>query len=168
MKACAVTMQERLRKKFKSSFVTALRWILLALAITTLFLTVSLLSWADVVPDFVKTEKNEQMQLIVAAVLEIGAIGSGISVLMLYYFDYKQIRNGVCPITEVTVLRFEFYSGGDEATESYWYPVLENVSSGEILKLKLDEKVEIGQHLLLAILPRTRVFVFQIVRPQDC
>ena len=154
-------MNRLLYSKFKESLRLSLRWVVLLTLIATAFFVFSLLTYLDVITVFEQTEKDASIQFVLALIFEMGAISGAFVVLVPYFRDYKLIKNETYIILNAVVSRFDFYLNGYEPIEKVWFPVFEDVNSGKTLKIKVDEKVEIGEGYSIAYLPRTKISVIK-------
>ena len=150
-------MTDLLYRKFKESVRSSLRWILLLMLFSTVFLALSLLAYFDVITVFENISKNASLQLVIAALLEIASIIGAFVILMRYFLDYKLIQSETYTMISAEVSRFDFYWSGYEPMERIWFPVFVDVSSGKTIKLEIDEKVEVGDRYNIVFLPRTKI-----------
>lgn len=151
-------MNEQLYNKLKQSAISAVRWGLLVILIATFFLVLSLLTHFNVISIF---QNKDISQLLFSLILEFITIIATLVVLIPYYLDYKLIKNDTYIRINAVVSRFDFYWSGCEPAEQIWFPVFEDMNTGKTLKMEVDEKVEVGDHYLIAFLPRTKIYVLK-------
>ena len=151
-------MDEQLRSKFQEHMRSTVRWISLLLVIATAFFAAALLSYLDII------FKISNLGFVAAVLLEIGAIIGVLVVFIPYFLDYRLMRSRSYLVLTVVVSRFDFYWSGTEPAEEIWFPVFEDIHSGKTLKIKVDEKVEVGEKYAMAYLPRTKIYVLKKIK----
>ena len=127
-----------------------------------IFLLVSiLLTYFDIINIVKMTDENKSFLLMFSILLTIGTIGVVFATMLPYFLDYKSIKKQSYIIRTVVVSRFDFYESGYEPIEKLWFPVFEDIHSGKVLKIEVDEKVEVGDQYSIVYLPRTKIAVIK-------
>lgn len=143
-------MQELLYSKIKEEAKSTLRAIVLLISIVVIVLIFLLLNI-----------ESEIFSRIIAVGLPVGALIVPLIILLPFYLDYKTIKNRTYRAQTVVVTRFDFSWSGYEPQERIWFPILEDIDTGEILKAEIDDQVEVGDRYVIICLPKTKIKIIK-------
>ena len=154
-------MEDQLFNKLKKEAASTMHTMLLLIFIMCFLLIAVLLSYFDVIHIVELNPGNKRLLLIFTIVLSAGSLVGAVITMVPFYLDYRMVRNKAYEVQTVTVSRFDFYWSGYEPLERIWFPVFEDVNSGKILKIEVDEKVEVGEIFSIVHLHRTKITVLK-------
>lgn len=152
-------MEEKLCSQLKKRYTTILWSTIILISITTFLFVSSALTYFDIII-VINIEKDlELLFLCFAGVLEIGIIIGFFFLSIPYIHDYKLVKNKKYRIISGIVLRFDFYDDGADPPTTHSIPVIQDLDTGEILKIELDQDVENGEIYLIYYLQNTKTAV---------
>ena len=124
--------------------------LLLILIMTCIFVYTALTYFGII--SVVKMDRTDApLLLFYSSLLEIGALLTFVPFMK----DRKAIREQRYRMVDGVVTRLDFFTDRIEASTRS-VPVIEDLNTGEYLKLELDQVVEVGDRYLICILPSTK------------
>lgn len=154
-------MEKLLYKKLKEHAANTLNAMLLLIIIMTILFISTLLTYFEIITIVEMNEKNKVFILILSVALEIGAVAGALISMIPFTHDYRLVKNGKYKIIDGVVTRFTSYQDGMEPPSTNWLPVIEDLQTGEILKIELDQAVEVGDRCTICFLPKTKIAVIK-------
>ena len=128
--------------------------LLLVLIMTCIFVYTALTYFGII--SVVKMDRTDApLLLFYSSLLEIGSLVGALLTFVPFMKDRKAIREQRYRMVDGVVTRLDFFTDRIEASTRS-VPVIEDLNTGEYLKLELDQVVEVGDRYLICILPSTK------------